>query len=203
MGAALRAIRRWWLVFVIIVLVVTAGVGTYALVLPSEYEASGIVAFRPQDDKPVSAQVVLLTAPRYVAYATSPYVVQEVASTLSLDAEQLAEAIAVTMPATTANLEITVTWSDSSVAARAATALVEAVVKRVELDPILAGQLISSVSESGAPTGPPRIGITAVGLAGGILLGGLVVALLERRSRRLATWAIPVSREPELVVAGG
>lgn len=188
--------------FVIITMVVAAGLGTYAFVLPDQYAASGIVALRPKDAKPVSAQVVLLTAPRYVAYATSPYVVKEVADSLGIDADELADAIVVTMPAGTANVEFKVLWSSRGVAERATAELMAAVLNRVEADPILAGQLVSPAAAALEPAGPPRWGITGVGVVLGVLLAGAAVWVRERRSRRTEDWIVPATREPSRTPVG-
>jgi uncharacterized protein involved in exopolysaccharide biosynthesis len=177
---------RGWVVFAVTAAVVLAGAVWWVAGRPAEYTSSAVVALTPKATKPVSAGVVTLAAPRYVAYSTSPYVLRIVAAPLGLDSVQLQNGIIVTMAAATANISVAVTLDDPELAAKAANAVAAEVIKRTETDPILDAQMLSGAVPATAESGPDPTLVLAVAAGAALLLGGLAWVGVERYRRRRA-----------------
>src|SRR5215207_6245983 len=71
---------RGWVFFLVVAVGVLAGAFLYVQKQPTVYTSSSVVTLTPKGTRPVSAGVVILTAPRYVAYATSPFALRQVAN---------------------------------------------------------------------------------------------------------------------------
>jgi capsular polysaccharide biosynthesis protein len=171
---------RGWVFFLVVAVGVLAGAFLYVQKQPTVYTSSSVVTLTPKGTRPVSAGVVILTAPRYVAYATSPFALRQVANPLGLDPHELQSNVIVTMEAATANITIQATLNDPQDAADVADALAVLVLKRAAADPILAAQVVSTAVTPNGPSGPNRSGILGGGVVAA-LVAGLVVALLVER----------------------
>lgn len=177
---------RGWVFLLAITVAVVLGTFGYVQTLPAKYTSVAVVTLIPKGSRPVNAAVVILTAPRYVAYATSPYVLREVADAQDMESHELSDAVVVTMAAATANISISVTLSDPERAAAVANTLGQAILRRAGADPILAAQLISSAVAPKDPSGPQRTAILAAGLIAGLVAGIAAAVAVERYHRRRA-----------------
>jgi uncharacterized protein involved in exopolysaccharide biosynthesis len=189
-----------WATFTVTALAVLLGVGGWALTRPVAYTSSAVVALTPKATQPVTAAVVTLAAPRYVAYGTSPYVLRMVAAPLGLDSIELQNGIVVTMAAATANISIAVTLRDPQLAARAADAVAAEVLKRTGSDPILDAQMVSNAVPASAPAGPDPAAVLGFGGVGALLAGAGAGTGLGRYRRRRASIVRGVAA---VVPAGG
>ena len=178
---------RTWLVFLAASAVVLVGVATYMLVQPTVYSASAVVALRPRgQERPPPAEVVLLTAPRYVVLATSPYVLNQVAQQLKLDPEELANGVTVTVEPNTANLTIKVTLRNREATATVANVIADAVIRRAGGDSILAGQILSRAVEPPGASGPNQLVMLSAGGVAAVVVGAGAAGLFDRHMRRRA-----------------
>lgn len=189
-----------WAVFVVAAVSVLLGVGVWVAGRPPVYTSTAVVAVVPKGPRPVAAAVVMLTAPRYVAYATSPYVLRQIAGPAGRDSRQLRDAVVVTMAAATANISIAVTLDDPRVAARTANLLAGAITGRAGADPVLAAQVVSPAVPPTGPSGPGRPALLGAG-ALAALAAGLAASTAVERHRRRALPARGVA--PVAVPAGG
>ncbi|HEX3731912.1 MAG TPA: hypothetical protein VHU91_03185 [Mycobacteriales bacterium] len=183
-----QLMRAWrlWLVFLVAATFVLAGVGAYILTQPTVYSASSVVALRPKGVHPAQADVVLLTAPRYVSLATSPYVLNQVARQVRVDAKDLYNGVTVSVAPNTANLAIKVTLQQRRFTAPVANALAGAIVDRADADTILAAQILSRAVEPSAPSGPKRIVTLGAGAVVAVVIGAGAAWLFGRHLRRRA-----------------
>ena len=178
---------RGWVLCAVTVLAVLTGVVVWTQTRPTLYTSTAVVAFTPTASRPVSATVVVLTAPRYVAYGTSPYVLRQVAEPLRVDSVVLQNAVIITMAAATANISISVTLGDADTAAKVANAIAVAVLERAKADPILAAQLVSTAVPTTIAAGPDKTVVFGAGALGAGAAGGALWLLAERYHRRRAT----------------
>ncbi|MDQ1659900.1 MAG: hypothetical protein QOD41_4983 [Cryptosporangiaceae bacterium] len=178
-----------WVIFTVTAVTVVLGVGGWALQRPTQYVSSAVVAITPKAVKPVSAGVVTQAAPRYVAFATSPYVLRHVGAALKVDPLELGRGTVVTMTAATANITISVTLNNQDDAAKAANALAAEIVQRSTADPILAAQSLSDGIPSSTSVGPHPLVLIGAGGAAGLLAGAAAWTMTERYRRRRASVA--------------
>ena len=178
-----------WVIFTVTAVTVVLAIGGWALQRPTEYVSSAVVAITPKAVKPVSAGVVTQAAPRYVAYATSPYVLRHVAESIKVDPLELERGTVVTMTAATANISISVTLDDQDDAAKAVNAIAAEIVQRTSADSILAAQLLSDGIPSSTAVGPHPLVLIGAGGAAGLLAGAAAWTMTERYRRRRASVA--------------
>lgn len=192
-------VLRGWVLCAVTVVAVLVGVGGWLQGRPTVYTSTAVVAFTPKPSRPVSATVVVLTAPRYVAYSTSPYVLRQVAEPIGVDSVALQNAVVVTMAAATANISISVTLEDPDLAAKAANRIAAAVLERSQSDPILAAESVSSAVPDEVPSGPDRGLVLGAGALGAAVAGGALWLVAERYRRRRAAvvrGVAPVEADP-------
>ena len=175
---------RGWVAFLVVAAAMIAGSAVWAAMSPTVYRSSAVVAVTPKGDRPVTAAVVMLTAPRFVAYATSPYVLRQVAVQQRLDSADLRNDVVVTMAASTANITITATAGEPDTATRVAAAIATAVLRRADSDPILGAQIVSGAVQPTAPSGPDRPAVIGAGALAGLVAGIVAWFLVERHHRR-------------------
>lgn len=185
-AALLNAMRRRWMVGLLVALPMLLGAAAYTRSLPNEYEATAVVAFTPEQDADVGADVVRLTLPKYAVFARSPSVLERVADETPTTSRSLEGAVEVTIPAETANLEIRVRFSSPRLAAAAANLLAEEAVLFSQDDPLLDGVVVASAPPPSEPSGPARaLILLAAALAS--LAAGATAALAVDRLRPRAT----------------
>lgn len=180
--ALLDALRRRWLLVVLVAVPVVAGATWYAESLPSQYEAEAVVAFAPRPEAGIGADVVRLVLPGFSQYVQSPQVLAEVGEVVGVDAADLSRSLDVSVPAETGTLQITVERESPQVAAQVASALADAVVAFTRDDPLVDGRIVADAVPPEEASGPPRTLLeVAAGLLG--LLAGAALAIVIERLR--------------------
>ena len=185
----LDSLRHRWKLMVVVTLFVTAGATWYVESLPSEYETAATVAIspRPRVDG-ADADSVRLLLPKYVAYATAPATVAELADELAQDADQLQAAVDATAVTDSGNLVITVQMTDPDDAATAANAFARATVAFSGTDKLVEADIVAPALAPDDPSGPPRRLLEASALSAGFVLAAALSFLIERGRPRLRTW---------------
>lgn len=199
---------RGWLFFLVAALAVLAGSAAHVFTRPVTWSAQAVIAFVPVGERPVSATSVTLMVPRYVAYAASPFVVRQAAVSVGVLPTELQGGLNVTMPATTANVAITVSARSPGVASGAANRIAALVVERASADPVLAARMLAEAPLPTAPDGPSQ-----ATLLGGAAVGAFVVGTLaawgvrwyvRRRYPRVPVAVVPATLRrpgPDTVLA--
>jgi capsular exopolysaccharide synthesis family protein len=179
------ALRRRWLLALLIAVPMFAGAVVYAQSLPDTYQAEAVVAFTPKADVNIGGDTIRIVLPKYVAAVTSARTVRRVASDTGLSAHTLGGAVDASIPADTTNLVIRVELEDPTDAARAATGLAAEVLVNASTDQLLTADVVSPATVPRNPSGPRRKLIDAVGLLLAVLFGVLAAFLVERGSPRI------------------
>jgi len=177
-------LRRWRLILLVAVPVLI-GVLLYASSLPTTWRATSTVSFAPRPQAAVGADTVTLLVPAYVAFVRSPATEQAVGTQYSLDATALDRQVDVSVPPTTATMNIAVTGDRPQQVADVANALASAAVAHATQDAILTASVVSKAVPPQVPAGPRRRLLELSGLVGALLLGLLVAAAVERGFPRL------------------
>lgn len=165
------------------------GATLYVEALPSQYEGVAVVAYAPRADVPTAgADTVRLVVPKYVSFLASPQTRSAVAGEIGLRLEDLQGALEASPGTDSGNLEIAVTLTSPSLAARAANAFAEAAIDFSEGDELVRGELVAAALTPTEPAGPPRRLFEAASLLVGVLLGIVVSLLLERARPRVRSW---------------
>jgi receptor protein-tyrosine kinase len=199
-------LRRRWLTMVALTLAALAVAAAYASTVPTTYTASTrlYVAMATGTSVNDSYQGGLAAQQRIASYsyvAEGPTVARRVIDDLGLrtSPQELQQRVTVTFPPATTLLEISVTDSSAD-GARALADGVAAQVRAVvdEMETTVAGaapaarlNVLDPATTPTAPTSPDVQRIMAVGLFGGLALGGLFALVRDRLDRR--------ARRPEQV----
>ncbi|HEV2088841.1 MAG TPA: hypothetical protein VGR21_11060 [Cryptosporangiaceae bacterium] len=197
---------RGWVFFLVTALAVLVGVAFYSRSRPTVYTASAVVAFTPKRERPVTAAVVTLTAPRYVAFTASPYAVRQAAAAVGVPINELQDGLIVTMAAATANVTISVTLPDREEAAKAANVLAKLVLARAARDAILTGVPIADAQAPRDPSGPSQDMTLAGGFLAALCAGAVAAFLVSRYTRRryaLVARGVAVVGSPQAAYAPG
>jgi len=125
--------------------------------LPPSYTTTTVDTVSPRGQTISAALIQQLTA-RYVAYASSDQVAQQVADEVGVDVELVRNNTTVTRPELTTNLYISVTMDDPDEAARVANALSERVRASSITDPLLTVDdlVLGAVASEPDPSGTTR-----------------------------------------------
>jgi Mrp family chromosome partitioning ATPase len=180
----LTAVRRRWLLCVLVALPFAVGVASYAWLAPSQYEADTTVAFSPQASEPVGADILQVVLPRYVAYLESAATVRIVAEGTGVDA-QLVEDAEASIVTNTANLLIVVRDTDPDRAALVANELAGMALLASGDDELLEADQLTRALPPDEPSAPPRSLLTGAGVLGGLVIGLLVAVGAEQARPRL------------------
>jgi capsular polysaccharide biosynthesis protein len=175
---------RGWVFFLVVGVAVLTGSAIQIAGMPARYSAQAVIAFVPLSDRPVSAASVMLMVPRYVEYASSPFVVRQAAAVVGVPAPTLQRGLTVTMPATTANVAITVSAPSAVAAAGAANRIAALVIERTGSDPVLAAHLLADAPVPISPGGPSRTLLLAGATAAALALGTLAALAVRWFTRR-------------------
>jgi polysaccharide biosynthesis transport protein len=180
--------HRWKLILWVAVLV-AAGATWYVESLPAQYETKATVVFSPRAQvETASSDSVRLLLPKYVAYATAPATVDQLAPSLGQAPDVLERAVNATPVTDSGNLVIGVQMSDPDEAADAANAFARATVAFSETDRLITGEIVAPALAPESPSGPPRRLLEASALAAGLLVAVGLSFLVERGRPRLRTW---------------
>lgn len=170
------AMRRWP-VALLIAVGVTTGSYIAAQSPPSTYRAVSVVSFLPTQQ--YQADLVRLSLPRYQAYAASTDRITQVSKELDLSRKEVRDAVEVTIPAESPNIEIAVTTTSAKKSAAIANQLAELTVEFAKDDEVVKAAQLQIAEPPTTPSGPDRTLIVAAGVLAGIALGLLVAYLLE------------------------
>lgn len=184
----LDALRWQWKRALAVMLFFTLGTTLYIESLPSQYDGRALVAIGPRESAASPADTVRVVAPKYVAYATAPATVRDVAPRVGEDPATIEKAIDAHVATDTGNVSIRVRLPSPTRAARTANAFADAVVQFSRRDPLLVGQLVARAIPPSQPASPPRRLLEAASLFVGGLLGILTAVVFERALPRVRTW---------------
>lgn len=199
LGTLLQALRRRWLVFVLVAVPLALGAVRYVETLPDRYEGRAVVSFAPEGA--TSADVVSLLLPKYQEYVTSDDTLASVAGQLGEPIEAVDRDIAITIPSGTSNLEITAERDSPAPAADTANALAAAAVAFSGMDELVEGTVISRALPPREASGPPRRLIEVAAVLVALVLGGALAVLAEHLRPRART-VREISQEAGLPVVG-
>jgi hypothetical protein len=192
---------RGWIFFVVTALVVLAGAAGQIASRPVRWSAQAVIAFVPVGERPVSAVSVTLMVPRYVAYASSPYVVRQAAVAVGVAAPELQTGLTVTLPATTANVTVTVSARTPVVASEAANRIAALVIERASVDPLLGGRMLADAPVPVTPAGPSQATLLAGAVAAALALGALAAFGVRWYTRRRYPWLVRTAGMAPLLVS--
>lgn len=178
----LVALRRWPIALLVAV-GVSLGAFAAAQSPPSTYRATAVVSFLPKAE--YQADLVRLSLPRYQAFAASTDQIDAVSDELDLPRKEVREAVEVTIPAESPNIEIAVTTTSAKRSAAIANELAELTVSFAEKDGVTRAASLQKALPPSAPSGPDRLMVTAAGILAGVALGLAVAFLLEWRRPRI------------------
>ena len=181
----LMALRRFWLLACIVLVAVLAGVGAAVAGLSTASTVTAVVAVGPRPDTTASAALITLLSTKYVAFASSPALAEQVAGEAGVEASTIVDGLEVSAPERTTTIRIAMTADTAEDAAAVAEAVSTAVVERSASDRYLLAEIVvpaeadSAVEQSGRPR------LLAVGVAGAVVLavGGAVAAQSVARLR--------------------
>ena len=179
LGSLLAAVRRRWLLFVVVAVPIVAGTFIYATQLPDEYEGESVVAFAPKTDDARGSDTLRIVIARYAVIATSPATLDGLAPAFAgYDRDELEDALDVTVPAESANVRIVVTLEDAADAAAIANAVASAVVDNATSDDKLyEGTVVRAAQVATRASGPPRLLIEFAGVLGAVFAGLLAIGI--------------------------
>lgn len=162
----------------------------FASTLPTLYMGNAVVALvpRPTTDAD-SDDAVEIAMPAYVAQATSPATIREVAAQVGVPAGDLAEDLRVTYEPESSTMAIELQLPSPADAADAANAIAAGVIAAAEGDELVAAELVARALPEGEPDAPRRglMGLAALGA--GTVVGTTAALFLERTRRSLRTSA--------------
>jgi polysaccharide biosynthesis transport protein len=182
----LTAFRAHWRLVLVITLLVTAGTTLYSEWLPDEYEGEAIVSIAPRLDAPtVSADLVTVGAPKYVAFATAPSTLDRISDQIGEDPEDLEDATDITLAADTGDVTIRVHMTTPTRAATTANLFADDLVTFSDQDQLLTASVTAPAAVPSDPSGPPRLLMEGTALLVGVLVGVAIAFVRERGQPRL------------------
>jgi capsular polysaccharide biosynthesis protein len=188
-----RAVRRRWIVVLMVAVIVVVPAAIYVNRLPDEYRAVAVVGIVARGGRPFpGAEYVGIDAARYIAYATAPVTLKSIAAqTLAPsggDATALQDAVDVTLATETSNLTISVRSGTPVHAAWMANAIANAIVAYSDSDTVLKATLVARAPTPKQPAGPSRhADLAIVGMAG-LFAGVAAAVVLEVRHAKIVDW---------------
>lgn len=189
------ALRRQWWVAVLVFLACAGGATAYAASLPTQWTATGVIAFSPQPTATLGGDTLRVVVPRFLAYATADATLALVAQQTDVTVAELRGDVNASIAPDTANLTITTTTTDADKALQIESLVVDVVRAFAKNDPLLYPTVVAPPVKPTAPSGPPRKLYAAAGvlLGAGVAAGGALLAERARpRIRKVADLAAAV-----------
>lgn len=183
----LDGLRRRWPLALLVALPLFTGVVVWAERLPTTYESRAVVALVPREDVVVGGDTLRAAVQKYVAFAGSRPVLDEVAGSTGADASSLRGGVDVSVAPETANLEIIVELDSPQAAAGNAAEIADRAVDLSRSDRLLAAEVLVPAVQVPEPSGPPRRLIEAAGLLLALLAGALVALVADRSQPRISS----------------
>jgi capsular polysaccharide biosynthesis protein len=163
----LTALRRFWLLACIVLVAVLGGVGAATAGLST-------------------ASLITLLSTKYVAFASSPALAEQVAGKAGVEAPTIVDGLEVSAPERTTTIRIAMTADTAEDAAAVAEAVSKAVVERSASDRYLVAEIVVPAEADSAVEQSGRSRLLAVGVAGAVVLA-VAVAVVAQSVARLRT----------------
>lgn len=180
---------RWrWQLAALIAAGIFFGAIVYVEQLPSEYEATAVLALAPRPDSGATSDTVRIVAPKYVAFLSSPQTAADTAEDLGTSASVVEDALDATTTPDSGNLTITATTRSPQLSTDIANALLREALTFSAQDELLSGEVVVRAVTSDRPSGPPRKLLEAAALLVGLIVGITVALLVERGRPRIRVW---------------
>ena len=175
-----RALRWRWPVLVGAAIAGLLAGTLVAALRPPQYEATAVTAIVPARSRAIpGADYVSLTAPSFIAFATSPTKLQEVATQTGLGAEDLQSSVHASVQGTSNTITVTVRADSPTTAAQAAN-LIAYEMTQFD-DNVTSAVVVAMATTSGTPRAGAGGLLRGAGLLGGMAAGLALVWMLERR----------------------
>ncbi|MFD8236295.1 hypothetical protein ACFV20_31025 [Streptomyces sp. NPDC059696] len=152
--------------------------------LPTRYATKSTISFAPRSQPNVSADVIELVANKYAVVATSTTSVASAARAASVTRKELRDALSVSVPSNTANLDISVSLPDANEAATAANSIAAVVSRAAADDQLIEGEITARADPVSAQLQPSRSLLRVVTVAAALLVAGWVSFAARQISRR-------------------
>jgi capsular polysaccharide biosynthesis protein len=185
-----RALRWRWPVVLVAAIGGLAAGSLVAALRPQEYEATAVTAIVPaQSDSIPGADYVSLAAPSFIAFATSPAKLQDIALAVGVDVGNLQSSVQAEVQGTSNTITVTARADSPSAATRAANSIAYEMTRFRDGSQVIRAVIVAAAT----PPDAPRAGATGLlrgaGLLGGIAAGIAMVWMLERRRPHVARMA--------------
>lgn len=182
-----RALRRFWVLAVIVAEATFAGLVVGISLLPNSYTSTSVVALVPRPDATSLGDLVRLSLPSYAFLATSDATAADLSGRFGADAERIGESIDVEIPPASNTLLLRATWSDPDTAAGMANALADVVRRAASEDRLLRATILAEALPPAKTSWPPRAaGFVAAGLLA-VAAGALSAVVADRRRPLVAS----------------
>lgn len=199
----IRRLFRWRRSFVAWVAIsFCVGALIFASSLPTLYTGTSVVALSPRPTADTDADDALeITMPAYVARATAPTRIAEVAREVGVPGDELADELEISYEAESATMLIELQLRSAADAAQAANLFATGVVEAAQDDPLVEAEVVSLALPEGEPDAPRRGMMGLAALGAGAIVGSAAALYLERTNRHLRT-ASDIPRSLGLRVLG-
>ena len=184
----LREALRWrWRLFLTVVLVVAIGAGLYVGAMSAKYAATSIVAVVPNKGVQFpGADYISLSAPSFIAYATSTDTLRPIAKANGTSVEALKGSVDASVSGSSNTIVITARSPSAREAADEANQVAKAMTFYSDRAGLVGAVQVATADVPTHPSAPlRRLGILA-GLLAGIAAGLSLVYIMERRRPHLS-----------------
>lgn len=178
------ALRRGWLLALVIAALVMTGTVLFLTVVPRSYAASAVVAVVPKPDSSPGGELVRLAVPTYASLATSEALASSMASASGEDRARLASAIDAEVAPSTNTVVVSVGWDEPQRAAELANGVVEQLVEFSERDPVLTAFVVAPAVPPAEESFPPTRATLVGGAIASVVIGIAAAWARQTSSRR-------------------
>jgi hypothetical protein len=181
-----RAIRRFWVLTVVVSLATFGGIVVALALVPKSYTSTAVVAMVPRPEAAPGGDLLRLSLPSYAYLATSEATAVDLAGRFDLDPDRIHNGVSAQIPPASNTLLLSATWSDPGTAARLANGLADVVRRETAGDLLLTASPLAEALPPATPSWPPwSASLVLGGLIG--LTAGMVAAVVADRRRPLIT----------------
>lgn len=194
----LRTALRWrWPVLIVAAIVGLVAGSFVAAQRPQEYEATAVTAIVPtRSDSIPGADYVSLAAPSFIAFATSPAKLQDIALAVGVDVGDLQPSVQAEVQGTSNLITVTARAGSPSAATRVANSIVYEMTRFRDGSHVTQAVIVAAATPPDAPRAGAAGLLRGAGLLGGIAAGIALMWILERRRPHVA-------RAADVVLATG
>jgi Mrp family chromosome partitioning ATPase len=177
-----RALRWRWPVLLGAAIVGLLAGSLVAALRPPGYEATALTAIVPARANTFpGADYVSLAAPSFIAFATSPTKIRDIALRTGVDVEDLSSSVQTNLQGSSNTITVTTRADTPAAAAQAANSIAYEMTRFRDGDTLLRAVVVAPATPPGAPRAGAVGLLRAAGLLGGIAAGLALVWMLERR----------------------